>query len=383
MTLLVKNKTYLLLLILFNISLFFQNTCKAETPNDTHSILFLIDISGSMKGAKIDSVKSATKRIISMLLPCNTEFAVMGYSGKIDNPVPYQLPFTTNKNELYSFIDSMQPNSNTPLGAGLKTASYYIKNYKNPKSIKQTIILLGDGRSDDNVTEALKELTERNAIIQCECIGFCIQYDKQAEQQLKQIALETKGEYYSATEATNVSKAFFKTSIKTIIGDIPVVVRNVNKSLNFKVNSNTNFYSMMNQNWIVDSIQVNALPDLYEIAYMITDENMQDTLPKSIVFDTKNKISLFINNGTKTDVNKKWTEGKYLIDKNSLIIHLSEHYLKLIVKKLEKQSMVLCVNKYKSLTDSMVEGGEICDCENTLTEGKATILIYLSQPGCN
>jgi uncharacterized protein with von Willebrand factor type A (vWA) domain len=52
MTLLAKNKTCLLLLVLFNISLVFQNTCKAETPNDTHSILFLIDISGSMKGAK-------------------------------------------------------------------------------------------------------------------------------------------------------------------------------------------------------------------------------------------------------------------------------------------------------------------------------------------
>ena len=378
-----KNKSNLLLLFLVVFTLLTPNISKAQTPSDSHSILFLIDVSGSMKGAKIDSVKSAAKRIINILLPCNTEFSIMGYSGKNDISVPFQLPFTTNKDKLFSFIDSLQPNGNTPLGAALKTASFYIKNSPNLKSKKQTIILLGDGRSDDNITEALNELRERESLIQCECIGFCLQYDKQAEQQLKQIAFETNGEYYTATEATNVNKAFFKTSIKAIVGNIPVVVRSVKAKLSIKMDSKSNIYSMINRNWVVDSIQINTMPELFPFASMLTNENIQDTLPKSIIFDSKNKLSLFIENGSSSDSNKKWVEGNYVIDRNALIIHLPEHYLKLIVKKLDKQSMVLCVNKYKNLIDSTIEGGEICDCENTLTKGKPTILVYFSQPGCN
>jgi uncharacterized protein with von Willebrand factor type A (vWA) domain len=135
--------------------------CIHLNSRDIQSILCLVDVSGSMKGAKIDSVKSAAKKIINMLLPCNTEFSILGYSGKSDKPIRYYKNFTTNRNELLTFIDSLQPGSNTPLAAALKTACFSFKNNKNPKSVKQTIILLCDGRSDDNITVALKELGER------------------------------------------------------------------------------------------------------------------------------------------------------------------------------------------------------------------------------
>ena len=365
-------------------SLTFSTQCEAKETKDLHSILLLIDVSGSMEGAKIDSVKSAAKSIIKMLLPCNTEFAVMGYSGSNDNPVPYKLGFTSHENELVSFINKLKPNSNTPLGAAIKIASFYFKANKNPASVKQTIILLGDGRSDDNVSEALKELKEQNSLIQSECIGFCIQNDSQAEEQLKLIASETKGEYYVATEATNVIKAYIKSSIKTMIGGIPVVVRSVNGNLSFPKITNYNFQKIINQNWIVDSIQINVTPDIYSIAQFIANENMQDTLPKSIVFDTNKKISLYISNGTEADANKKWVEGKYFIDRNALTINLPDHYLRLIIKKFTSQSLILCVNKYKNQVDSMIDAGEeVCDCGNKITAGKPTILVYFSQPGCD
>ena len=374
---------YIFCICLF-VSITLPNRCKAQGSKDIHSILLLIDVSGSMEGAKIDSVKSAAKSIIKMLLPCNTEFSIMGYSGTEDNPVPYQLNFTTNENELFSFINKLKPNSNTPLGAALKIASFYFKANKNPSSLRQTIILLGDGRSDDNISEALKELKDRNSIIQCECIGFCIQNDKQAEIQLKQIARETMGEYYDATESSNVIKAYFKSSIKTIISNIPVEVRSVNNNLNFKSRSNYNFQKLTNQNWIVDSIQINVTSDIYNIAQFVANENMQDTLPKSIVFDNNKKISLFINNGSEYDINKKWVEGKYIIDKNILTINLPDHYIKLKIKKFDDKSLVLCVNKYKSQVDNMIEASEeVCDCGNKVSAGKPTILVYFSQPGCN
>ncbi|NJK96720.1 MAG: hypothetical protein HC905_18980 [Bacteroidales bacterium] len=58
-----------------------QQACRAQTIREPHSILLLIDVSGSMAGTKIDSVKSAAKQIIHMLLPCNTEFSILGLFG--------------------------------------------------------------------------------------------------------------------------------------------------------------------------------------------------------------------------------------------------------------------------------------------------------------
>ncbi len=361
----------------------FPSPCKATEVKEVHSILLLIDVSGSMAGAKIDSVKSAAKFIIDMLLPCNTEFSVMGYSGKDDKPVPFQLGFTTNRKRLLTFIDSLKARSNTPLGAALKTASFYFKANKSLLSTRQTIILLGDGRSDDNVVLALKELKEKEALITCECIGFCLLYDKLAEQQLKLIAAETHGEYYDAAEATKVIKAYIKSSLKTMMHNIPVVVLENNQSLNLKPGINNNYGTLTDQNWVVDSIQINVTSDIYSITQLIANENMQDTLPKCLVFDSKNKISLFINNGAKTNAFQKWIEGNYILSKNFLTINFTQHYIKLKIEKIDKRSLVLCVNKYKNNVDSMIDAGEeLCDCGNRLTEGRPTILIYCSVPGC-
>jgi len=336
-----------------------------------------------MRGPKIDSVKSATKRIINMLLPCNTEFSILGYSGKSDKPIKYYKNFTSNKFELLTFVDSLQPESNTPLAAALKSASFSFKNNKNPNSVKQTIILLCDGRSDDNITAALKELKERKSLIQCECIGFDIENDKQAQEQLKQIAHETGGEYYNAKDVSSVVKEFYKSGIKTIIHDVPVAVRISNGKTNFSILAGNVYKLLTNQYWILDSVQINISENLYDMTKMIADENIQDTFPKSIVFDNSKIISLFINNGTSTDINKKWIDGKFIFDFNSLAMNIQNHYLKLIIKKIEKKSLVLCVNKYKDTQNDMIETDEeICDCKNNMKEGIPYIFVYFSKAGC-
>jgi uncharacterized protein YegL len=376
-------KKIILFSIYFLSFLVFNVNCNAQKAEGLQSVLCLVDVSGSMKGQKIDSVKSATKKIINMLLPCNTEISILAYSGKSDKPIKFYKNFTTNKSELLSFVDSLQPEGNTPLGAALKSASYSFKNNKNPKSVKQTIILLCDGRSDDNISNALKELKEKKSLIQCECIGFDIENDKQAEAQLKQIAHETTGEYYSATNVTNVIKAFLKSSIKTIIHDIPVVVRKSNGRSNFQPLSGNVYKLLTNQYWTVDSIQVNISEDMFDLTKTIADENMQDTLPKSIVFDNSKIVSLFINNGSTADANQKWIDGKYLFDYNSLTLNIQNHYLKLIIKQIERNSMVLCVNKYKDVKNDMIETeDEVCDCNNKMKDNTPYIYVYFSKAGC-
>jgi uncharacterized protein YegL len=374
------NITVILLLLSYLCSV----KCRAQDSDNFHSVLLLIDVSGSMNGIKMDSVKSAAKQIVKMLLPCNTEFSVMGFSGKKENPIPFRFDFSSNQSDLLSFIDKLKPEGGTPLGAALKTASLYFTAHKVGVPSKQSIILLSDGRSDDNVLAVLKELKERNALVPCECIGYEIENDKIAGEQLKQIAHETGGEYYVATDVSNIIKAFLKTSIKAIIHDIPVVVRKGSVKLNFKLNTGNIYKTLTSLNWILDSVQINVSPGLYDMAQFVTNENMQDTLPKSIVFDDYKKLSLFINKGTDTDVNKKWIEGNYVFNKDALSITVKQYYFKLIIRFIDNNSLVLCVNKFKNLSENPGENNEdICDCSNKITENNPYILIYFSVAGCN
>lgn len=357
------------------------NTKRLE---NLHSVLFLIDVSGSMKGAKIDSVKSATKRIVRMLLACNTEFSVMAYSGKKENPAIFSLPFSINEFELITFIDGLKAEGGTPLGAALKRGSFYFTSDKNPKSVQQTIILLSDGRSDDNITQALKELKDRKSLIRCECIGFDIENDKPAQEQLKLIAKETGGEYYVASDVSNVVKAFLKSSIKTIIREIPLEVRKSAGKFNFPIPIGNVYRMLTNQNWVVDSIQVNVSNVLFDISQLIAEENTQDTLPKSLVFDNSKTVSLFINKGTDADSYKKWIEGTFRFENNTLSITVQQYFVKLVIKKIEKNYLVLCVNKFKNLRGGMDEvSDELCDCNNKMNASQPYIFIYFSQAGCN
>jgi uncharacterized protein YegL len=381
----INSKKSVALFIVFCLTFysFFRN-CQAQDAAPRHSVLLLIDVSGSMSGVKIDSVKSAAKQIIKMLVPCNTEFSIMGFSGKKENPVPFRLDFTKDVFDLLSFIDNLKPEGGTLLGTALKAASFYCTAHKGSTPAHQSIMLLSDGRSDDDIPAALKELKEKNALTQCECIGYVIDNDKTAEGQLKQIAAETGGEYYAATDVSSIIKAFLKTSIKTIIHDIPVVVRQGNGKLNFQLNTDNAYNLLTRQNWIVDSIQINVSEALYDITQSISEENMQDTLPKSLVFDNYKKVSLFINKGMPGDTHKKWTEGGFTFNKNALAITVLHYYLKLVVKSVDQHSLVLCVNKFKNLTDNIGEvNEEACDCANKMSETQPYILIYFSQAGCN
>jgi hypothetical protein len=111
---------------------------------------------------------------------------------------------------------------------------------------------------------------------------------------------------------------------------------------------------------------------------------MQDTLPKSLVFDNSKKVSLFIDKGVDNDINKKWIEGNFTFTKNALAITIRHYYFKLMVKAISKNSLVLCVNKFKFATENTKEPeDEICDCTNKITDDNPYILIYFSKAGCN
>ncbi|HEX2935568.1 MAG TPA: vWA domain-containing protein [Bacteroidales bacterium] len=358
---------------------------KAQTNQTSRSILLLIDASGSMQGLKMDSVKSAAKQIITMMLPCNTEFAIMGFTGDKDNAVPFRLDFTTDRTNLFTFIDKLKPWGGTRIGAALKTGSLYLKSHSQiNKRSKPIIILLSDGRSDDNVYEAFNELNSRKSVFQTECIGYDLLKDKTAEDQLMFLASKTGGEYYSATDVTNVAKAFFKTTIKTIIREVPVVVRE-RTDMSFVLNASEKVQKRLTStNWFLDSIQINASPSTYEMAKMMADDNIQDTLPKSLIFTNAKRVSLFIDKGANSeDEFQKWVDGNFTFVNNTLSISILQYYFKFVIKSIDKRTLVLCLNKFAFLSKDMKEPDDVyCDCTNKVPRDYPYIVIYFSKAGC-
>lgn len=372
--------------IVLMFALFVAIQGNAQMQQSSRSILLLIDASGSMQGLKMDSVKSAAKQIITMMLPCNTEFAIMGFTGDKDNAVPFRLDFTTDKTSLFAFIDKLKPWGGTRIGAALKTGSLYLKAHSQINKLsKPIIILLSDGRSDDNVYEAFNELNSRKSVFQTECIGYDLLKDKTAEDQLRFLASKTGGEYYSATDVSNVAKAFFKTTIKTIIREVPVVVRERTGDMNFVLNASEKVQKRLTStNWFLDSIQINASPSTYEMAKMLTDDNMQDTLPKSLIFTNAKHVSLFINKGANSqDEFQKWVDGNFTFVNNTLSISILQYYFKFVIKSIDKRTLVLCLNKFAFLSKDMKEPDDVyCDCTNKVPRDYPYIVVYFSKAGC-
>jgi uncharacterized protein YegL len=372
--------------IVFVFALCVSFSVKSQTNQSSRSILLLIDSSGSMMGLKMDSVKSAAKQIITMMLPCNTEFAIMGFTGDLANSVPYRIDFTTDKTTLFAFIDKLKPWGGTRIGAALKTGSLYLKSHSQiNKRSKPIIILLSDGRSDDNVYEAFNELNAKKSVFQTECIGYDLLKDKTAEDQLRFLASKTGGEYYSATDVSNVAKAFFKTTIKTIVHEVPVVVRERTGDMTFVLNTVENVQKRLTStNWFLDSIQINASPSTYQMALMMTDDNMQDTLPKSLIFTNAKHVSLFINKGANSnDEFQKWVDGNFTFINNTLSISILQYYFKFVIKSIDRRTLVLCLNKFAFLSKDMKEPEDVyCDCTNKVPRDYPYIVVYFSKAGC-
>jgi uncharacterized protein YegL len=377
-----KTKRYwiltLLILLTFNIKSYSQKQGSLK------SIMLIIDSSGSMQGVKMDSVKTAAKRIIKMLLPCNTEFAILGFTGDKVYPVPFRMDFSQDINKLYSFIDGLKPWGGTRIGDALKVGNLIFQNHmKMVKSSKQAIILLSDGLSDDNVIQAVKEIRLHKPYLAIDCIGYDLNKEKMAEDQLRQVASQTGGEYYQVTDVSKVGKAFIKSSLKVLVHDAPVSVRIFKDVPNFKIKSTDLYKSLVMQNWVLDSIQINVAESVYDMAESITSMNLQDTMPKMIVFDEVKKASLFINNINNGRIYTRWLTGDFAFSDNTFSLIINHYYFKFMIKSIDNNGMILCLNKFKFIIENANEPkDELCDCGTTVSEMNPYILVYFSKAGC-
>ena len=192
-----------------------------DTPNlrsPKSSLLLLIDVSGSMGDQigsgrpeiKIVAAKQAASAAVQQAVQGGTvEVAVLAFEGDCARPVTRYADFTSDSAVLERFIASLQPGGQTPMAPALLYANRFMNNEGDPSARDRMIVLLADGQNNcGSISDALVELRASGVIFRHETVGFGIEPNSPAAQDLRDIATASGGTYHHAADATQLGDLF-------------------------------------------------------------------------------------------------------------------------------------------------------------------------------
>jgi len=186
-----------------------QNTSYAYNGTVNASLLLLIDVSGSMSGAKLKSAKQAALETIAISLKKGVEISILAFSGGCGNPISKRINFTTNEQSLTSFVNSLSSGGGTPLGNALKIANNYLYQSKSGSSQTQMIILLADGDDNcGNISSVMASLRNKGIIFRHQTIGLEVNSNSKAARQLQSIATRSGGVYHHVKDHKQLPNIF-------------------------------------------------------------------------------------------------------------------------------------------------------------------------------
>ena len=188
--------------------------------NAKSSLLLLMDSSGSMgdivgngnNEVKIDAAKEAAVAAVQGATANGlVEVAILAFEGECSNPIPRYVDFTTDTQMLENFISTLQPGGGTPMAEAVLLANQFMKDNGKPKALTQMIVLLADGQNDcGDVQQAMKTLQSGGVVFRHETVGFGIEPNSQAADDLRFIATSTGGVYHHAQNATQLADVFME-----------------------------------------------------------------------------------------------------------------------------------------------------------------------------
>lgn len=191
---------------------------KAE---DATKVLFLLDVSGSMKGrissggTKFAAAQRALKRVADAV-PAGTQVGLRVYGSEISEPqeenpkactdTKLVLPIgPLNRTRLFRAVDSYEAKGSTPIAYSLGKAVGDLGS-----SGKRVLILISDGEEscDGDPCPAARKLAKAGVDLQFNAIGLRV--GSKARKQLQCIAKAGDGNYYDADNTTELEEAVRK-----------------------------------------------------------------------------------------------------------------------------------------------------------------------------
>lgn len=184
------------------------------------SMILLIDSTGSMGDAistsnpdiKIDVAKKAAEEAVIVATQKGlVEIAVLAFQGSCSDPVPDYLDFTTDTQKLVRFIRKLQPDGSTPMAPAVLFANDFMKKRGLDGAKSQLIVLLADGQNDcGDVRKAMAKIQKSGVVFRHETVGFGIEPNSQASEDLQHIATASNGVYHHADNANQLGNVFME-----------------------------------------------------------------------------------------------------------------------------------------------------------------------------
>ena len=189
-----------------DVAYFTQNRRKTQES----SVMFLLDVSGSMSGEKIEELKKVSKKTIEEVINNNAEIAIAAFDGTCEIPINYYLPFTKNYLDAENFINSLSANGGTPMYEAYFQASKLLKN-NNKNPAKNRIIVLmtdGDAGSCKSLNVTLQNIKNSGSLFRTQTIAYDVPENSKAYYDLYEIANFSNGDFFTATSTSDLGTAF-------------------------------------------------------------------------------------------------------------------------------------------------------------------------------
>jgi Ca-activated chloride channel family protein len=188
-----------------NLDIILQAPEKSNQKRIPLSISLAIDVSGSMNGPKLATVKNTTEKLIQHLTE-NDYLSIVGFS---DNAfeVLKSIPMTmNNKDSAIKAIKNLRPLSSTNIGAGLNMATEMVLNAD--KNMIHRVIVLTDGLPNQGLCtlEVLVELIKKfNPKISVSCFGYGSDHDPELLLSMSSVG---KGNFFYINKDDDCNNAF-------------------------------------------------------------------------------------------------------------------------------------------------------------------------------
>ena len=180
------------------------------------SLVFILDLSGSMGGDPLDEAKAAVAQVLQGAPASGVqEYALTTFGGCGGVRVP--VPFTSDPQGVVDEARASSASGGTPLADALRRAQHLALDESSSEDIR--LVLLSDGEESCGgdpvaVAQAIGSGARAKAVaalatlakrISVNTIGFGVAQGSNAEQQLQAIATETGGNYFRTDETVDLA----------------------------------------------------------------------------------------------------------------------------------------------------------------------------------
>ena len=179
------------------------------------SLVFILDLSGSMRGSPLDEAKAALVDVLGKPTEKVQEYALTTFGGCGGVQVP--VPFTPDAQEVVSYSAGLSAGGATPLAEALRRAQHLALDEASSEDI--LLVLLSDGAESCDgdpvaVAQTIGSGARAKAVavaqtlekrISVNVIGFGVSQGSSADQQLRAIAHATGGNYFRTSETADLA----------------------------------------------------------------------------------------------------------------------------------------------------------------------------------